>query len=127
MKSKSLVLKLILFIAILVISYLVFSRPTYSQNTIPYFDKIGHISSFFILTGLTYLAFRPHWVIIFSIMAGYGILIEVIQYFIPYRGAEVADVIADLSGVVLFYLVRFIYKKCIKSKTNNASSVIDNE
>ena len=116
MISKTNFFKLTLLLAFIVMSYLVFSQPTYSQNTIPYFDKIGHAGSFFILTCLTYLAFRPHWLVIVSLMAAYGILIEVIQYFIPYRGAEVADVIADLTGVALFYCLNFIYRKTLKKQ-----------
>ena len=49
------------------------------------------------------------------------ILIEVIQYFIPYRGAEVADVIADLTGVALFYFLNFIYRKIFKKQEITAS------
>lgn len=119
MISKSNFFKLALFIALIVMSYLVFSKPTYSQNTIPYFDKIGHMSSFFILTALTYLAFRPHWLFILVVMGAYGIIIEVIQSYIPYRGAEVADVVADLTGVLLFYILHFIYSKTFKKNAEN--------
>ncbi|MBV7315908.1 VanZ family protein [Shewanella sp. NIFS-20-20] len=101
---KRILFKLALLLSVLVISYLVFSRPSYSQ-AIPYLDKIGHLSSFFCLSLLTYLAFKPKWSVLIVIMAGYALLIEIVQSYLPYRSAELADWIADMAGVGLFYLM----------------------
>jgi VanZ family protein len=45
-------------------------------------------------------------------------LIELIQSRLPYRSASAADVIADLTGIALFYLVHFSMIKYRKLKAN---------
>ncbi|MGL4474643.1 MAG: VanZ family protein [Shewanella sp.] len=106
---KRIIFKFALLLAVLVISYLVFSRPNYSPS-VPHLDKIGHLSGFFCLSLLTYLAFKPKWPILLMIMAGYALLIEIVQSYLPYRSAEFGDWIADMSGVVLFYLSLWLYQ-----------------
>ncbi|WP_076541263.1 VanZ family protein [Shewanella sp. UCD-KL21] len=97
-------------LAVLIISYLVFSKPNYPM-TFSNMDKVGHTVSFFGLTFLAYFAFKPKWYWMALIMTAYAILIELIQSQIPYRSASVADVVADLVGVVLFYLLLFVFRK----------------
>ncbi len=70
-------------------------------------DKLGHVMAF------VYLAF----VLDFSIpdsqfnllkiipLLGYGLLIEIIQYFLPYRTFSLFDFLADGAGIVLYILV----------------------
>lgn len=82
-----------------------------------YFDKIFHVSIFFILVLLFFWPFtrttipeskkkRIFFVIILSAIA-YGVIIEFIQkYWIPGRSFELMDIIADASGsilVIIFY------------------------
>ena len=110
MITKNTLFKLTLVLAIIVVSYLVFSRPSYSQS-IPNLDKVGHIGSFFSLSYLTYLAFRPRWWLLTLSMAGYGTLIEVVQSRLPYRSADIADFVADMVGVALFYSSLWAYRK----------------
>lgn len=33
----------------------------------------------------------------------YGVAVEVIQYYVPGRGAELLDVVADIVGAATFY------------------------
>ncbi|MCC4831385.1 VanZ family protein [Shewanella sp. 10N.7] len=96
--------------AVLVVSYLVFSKPNYPV-TFNNMDKVGHVLSFFGLAFLAYFAFKPKWYWMCSILAFYAILIEVIQSQIPYRSASIADVVADLAGITLFYIFLFIFRK----------------
>ncbi|QYJ80523.1 VanZ family protein [Shewanella acanthi] len=102
--------KIALAIAFVSISYLVFSRPSYPQN-IPNLDKIGHLGSFFCLSYLTFLAFKPKWYWLASVLTGYAILIELVQSRLPYRSASMADVVADLAGIALFYFCLWAYGK----------------
>ncbi|BDM63331.1 teicoplanin resistance protein VanZ [Shewanella sp. NFH-SH190041] len=97
--------KFALLAALLVVSYLVFSRPDYPQDVIPNMDKIGHLGSFFLLSWLSYEAFRPRWQILVPTMAVYAVGIEFVQSFLPYRSASVGDVVADMLGVALFYML----------------------
>ncbi|MDO6619154.1 MULTISPECIES: VanZ family protein [unclassified Shewanella] len=96
--------------AVIIISYLVFSKPNYPM-TFSNMDKVGHTVSFLGLTFLAYFAFKPKWYWMGLIMTAYAVLIELIQSQIPYRSASIADVVADLIGVVLFYLLLFVFRK----------------
>ncbi len=82
-------------------------------------DKIGHFGSFFGLSLLTYLAFKPRWYTLTIFMAGYALFIELVQSRLPYRSADSADFLADMLGVLLFYFVRWIYRRYIKNSSIN--------
>jgi VanZ family protein len=41
----------------------------------------------------------------------FGILIEIRQYFLPYRKAEIGDVIADALGAVAGILICFVWTR----------------
>lgn len=102
--------KLALLVAVIVISYLVFSKPNYPQ-TFQHVDKVGHVGSFLALSFLAHYAFKPKWYYLVGALAGYAVLIELVQSRLPYRTASIGDIIADLSGIVLFYLLHFAYSK----------------
>nr|WP_239480546.1 VanZ family protein [Parashewanella hymeniacidonis] len=99
-----------LVVTVLIISYLVFSRPGYNQS-FPHIDKIGHMGSFFLLSALTHLAFKPKWWRLMSGLIAYAGLIEVVQSYLPYRSASWADFGADILGIVCFYLLLLGYRK----------------
>ena len=113
--KRQLVFRIALLAAVLLVSYLVFSKPSYPQN-IPNLDKVGHIGSFFMLAWLAYLAYRPRWYWIVLELAFYGMLIEVVQSFLPYRSADVKDFMADMAGVALFYLLLGVWHQVRRSK-----------
>ncbi|MGL4446267.1 VanZ family protein [Shewanella sp.] len=114
MTTKNTLFKLALAVAVVVISYLVFSRPTYTQS-IPHLDKIGHLGSFFCLAYLTYLAFRPRWYLLSSALAVYAVIIELVQARLPYRSASIADLLADFGGIALFYFCLWAYGKYFRA------------
>jgi VanZ family protein len=71
-----------------------------------YADKIKHISAFFTLSLLLNRSsssierrLRNMVALLF-----FGILIEVVQFFIPSRDADINDIIADFVGILLFQL-----------------------
>nr|WP_275974934.1 VanZ family protein [Shewanella gaetbuli] len=99
-----------LLIAIVVISYLVFSKPNYPQ-TFEHMDKVGHVGSFFCLAFLAHYAFKPRWYYLFGQLTVYAIFIELVQSRLPYRSASLGDIIADLVGILLFFLVQFCMAK----------------
>ncbi|GLS82778.1 VanZ family protein [Paraferrimonas haliotis] len=100
-----------LVLAFLSISFLVFSKPNYPELDINHFDKYGHIGAFWLLSWLTYASFHWRWPALVGAMASYAVFIEVIQSKLPYRSAEVADFIADMFGVVLFYASLWLYRR----------------
>ncbi len=110
--------QVLLILTLIVISYLIFSRPSYSQS-IPHVDKIGHFGSFFVLAWLTHQAFKPklsHLTVGLTLYAG---LIEIVQSYLPYRSASWGDVLADLLGIAFFYLTLFCYRE-INTQMKNA-------
>lgn len=78
-------------------------------------DKIKHVAAFYTLalladfswpdTGFGFV--KAVWLL------GYGLAIEIVQYFLPYRTFSLFDLGADAVGMVLFWLsiplLRHIY------------------
>ncbi len=83
------------------------------------YDKLGHALMFFAWT-LCFGLFRffqidlkrPSLVLIFTISAAFGLLIEILQFILPAgRSAEFLDFVADMlgSGIAL-YILHLIFK-----------------
>lgn len=105
--------RILLVISILVISFLAISEtnPT-TQNFID--DKLLHFLCFAYLTlifKLTQFIRQDFW--LYVIVLAYGILIEIVQMFLPYRSFELLDIFADFMGILcsglLFKLVKDFY------------------
>lgn len=87
------------------------SSPPSGPQGIAHLDKVVHFGLFFILAASMHYAFRfPYWMSI-AVLTLYGIAIEVIQHYIPGRGADVWDVVADVAGAVSFFICFHAYKK----------------
>jgi VanZ family protein len=69
-------------------------------------DKASHILAFGALSLAADLSFpqRPFGPAKIVALLGYGVLIEVVQYFLPYREASVFDVLADGVGIAAYAL-----------------------
>lgn len=69
-------------------------------------DKINHAAAYFVFAVIFYFAWKSdNLFVITGCGMAFGVLVEVIQYFLPYRSAELGDLIADLVGVVLGLMV----------------------
>jgi VanZ family protein len=95
-------------LVILLISYLAVSRIEETVlDTLSFInDKIEHTAAFLFLAFLLDFA-RPHqpwgerkWLPLFA----YGLLIEIVQYFIPYREFSLWDLAADALGLLVYPL-----------------------
>ncbi|MBA2410212.1 MAG: VanZ family protein [Gammaproteobacteria bacterium] len=67
-------------------------------------DKIVHLTAFFVLALCADYAFprrRFDWFTVLQLLS-YGLLIEVMQLFIPYRSFSLADLAADAAGLVIY-------------------------
>jgi len=94
----------------LAFSFSTFPKPPKTYPLIPYADKIVHALLFFVQTGLLLWELNFRNLTSTSIPVGrlfiwsvslpflYGVLIELIQHFLPYRGAELMDLLFDLMG-----------------------------
>jgi VanZ family protein len=71
-------------------------------------DKVNHFAAFLVLAWLADHAypgysFRPEpWMA----LLGYGLLIEVLQAFLPYREASLGDLVADGAGLLAYLALR---------------------
>ncbi|RUM63112.1 MAG: antibiotic resistance protein VanZ [Sulfurospirillum sp.] len=70
----------------------------------PYEDKMKHFMAFFTLSLLLNRSSSRYDARIRNVTALllFGIFIEIVQSFLPYRDASVYDVIADLGGILSF-------------------------
>ncbi|MCL4409430.1 VanZ family protein [Aliidiomarina haloalkalitolerans] len=90
--------------------FLIQSPPTPQTMRFEHADKIAHFGLFFILAGSLHLAFRPRvWVGLLLLLV-YGIVIEVVQHYVPGRGADPWDLVADMVGALTFYALRLAVK-----------------
>ncbi|NRA61015.1 MAG: VanZ family protein [Psychrobium sp.] len=94
--------KLALSGAFFVCCYLFFSQQNIAVD-INNADKWAHIIVFF---GLSFLLFfstklARYWQVL--ILLAYGAGVEVVQHFISYRSGGFDDVLADATGIFLFY------------------------
>ncbi|MEF8822838.1 MAG: VanZ family protein [Desulfohalobiaceae bacterium] len=68
-------------------------------------DKINHVAAFVLLVPLLGLAYRISLPRIALLLLGYGLLIEMAQYALPYRMFSLFDLAADGVGVLVGGLV----------------------
>ncbi|PKL35146.1 MAG: VanZ family protein [Spirochaetae bacterium HGW-Spirochaetae-1] len=74
-------------------------------------DKILHGVAFFVLSLLGSIAYKNSPVSLVLYLAVYGFLIELIQYFLPYRTFALSDLLADIIGIILFLLGKKVFYK----------------
>lgn len=72
-------------------------------------DKIMHFGIFLVLTWVFHEGFRPAFWKLFTALALYGALIEVMQEYFTRRSGEWLDWLADLAGILAFYLLRKVW------------------
>jgi len=110
---------------ILIYCLLIFIQSSYPSTELiadwPYIDKILHFAAYALLSTLFLRAFKTtriknnlKLVLILSVLFSffYGISDEIHQYFVPYRNADLMDVLADLLGSIMgIYLYQAIARK----------------
>ena len=110
---------------VLIYCLLIFIQSSYpSPENIPsrpYIDKFIHFAVYVILGMLFFRAFRIqrfkeniNMVIVLSILSSslYGISDEVHQYFVPYRDADIMDILADVAGSICgVYLIKLLKRR----------------
>lgn len=86
--------------------------------------KTAHVSEYFILGLLVFVALKPHtmtfqrkMLIVFLFGIAFASVDEFIQTFVPKRVGAISDVLIDSVGVVLSLLVVFVYQKSRREST----------
>jgi VanZ family protein len=100
-RSNILFFRTALFVALLVIMHLATTKIDYSvvDNLN---DKFSHILAFYTLALLVDFAFPDSRFTSSKVLTllGYGLMIECIQYFLPYRTFSLLDLAADAVGLI---------------------------
>ena len=96
--------KILFLITTLFVFYMAITYLDITLIDNPYEDKIKHFIAFFTLSLLLNRASSTYNARIRNVttLLLFGIFIEVVQSFIPYRDASVYDVTADLAGILSF-------------------------
>lgn len=82
-----------------------FQQGLSSGVEVPHFDKVGHFIAFFVLALCVDFATDLKKAISVFALVTYGILVEVIQGYIPGREASIADIVADSAGVIAYFIL----------------------
>ncbi len=104
-RSGTIACRLLLLLALVVTTYATTAELTHPAAT-GVNDKFAHFATFFVLSLLADLSFQKRgfdWKIWVPLVF-YGLLIEVIQYHIPYRSFSLLDWAADTSGLLIYAL-----------------------
>ena len=92
--------RILLLLLFLVISYLAFTPRRFPiiERT---WDKLDHFAAFFALALATDFSFPrlKYGIVKILPLLAYGVLIEIIQHFLPYRDFDLRDVVADAVGL----------------------------
>ena len=106
--------RLVFQLLVLFISYGAVT-PVEGGASLPYIDKLLHFVAFLVLTFFMDLSIKKP--LLFSkaaliLLILYAFLIELVQYFLSYRSAEVFDFISDLLGILvyLYFAPKIKYK-----------------
>ena len=103
-----------LFWSAIVVSYVAAILPQDLAPTVPELsDKAHHVFAFIVLGVLFRLAYTINYWYALLLLLGFGILIEVSQYYTPTRFAEVKDVLADMIGALIGLKLSKYLKKVI--------------
>jgi len=105
---------LIYWFPIILYCLLIFIQSSYpsikNAPELPYLDKVLHFVAYALLGILFLRAFKTsriknnvNLMLILSVLLSflYGISDEIHQYFVPYRSAELMDVLADMLGAII--------------------------
>jgi len=123
-KLKCLVLYWLPLILYCLFIYIQSAHPSPEQiPSVPFIDKMLHFSAYGLMGILFYRAYQtlriknniPLLMVLSAVSASlYGISDEIHQSFVPFRQAEVADVIADIIGAfsgVWLYRLLVVYRE----------------
>ena len=102
--------KIVIFRAMLLTALIVITHLATTSMQYPVVedisDKANHILAFYVLALLIDFSFpnREFGLAKVSVLLGYGLAIEFIQYFLPFRSASLLDVAADGVGLIVYWL-----------------------
>ena len=86
------------------------------EPSVKFLDKALHFLCFSYLTFITWLSrILNKDLHVYVIVLAYGILIEIVQRFLPYRSFEYLDIFADfigiIAGLIIIKILKNLYPK----------------
>jgi VanZ family protein len=109
MKSNQKLLALLIFLLLLILLFLVPSDLTAIVFKRIQLDTLGHIIGFFGLTYLLVTFIKLPLINTVICLFLYSALTEISQYYLGFRNGELVDVIADIVGISLFAVMRWLF------------------
>ena len=108
-RTSVIIFRVMLVLSLLLIIYLATAELEHPVMT-SVNDKFGHILAFVILAFLLDFSFPASSYNLSKILPllAYGILIEIVQYFLPYRMFSLLDMLADAGGLVIYAMLKHI-------------------
>ena len=110
MRIIQLSFKIILVISVPIITILSILEVNLESSP-NFLDKALHFFCFTYLTLITWLSrILSKDLHVYVIVLAYGILIEIVQRFLPYRSFEYLDIFADSIGIITGLIIIKIFK-----------------
>ena len=78
---------------------------------LPAIDTMGHLASFFILTWLSHSIIKLSLSLTIPLLIFYGALTEIGQSFLGFRSGEFGDFLADIIGIFIFVLAKWLHRR----------------
>ena len=106
-----------LFLALAIILVMATSTADHSAAT-GINDKAGHILAFVLLGLLAQQAYpesRDSWKL-YGWLLAYGLGIELIQYFLPYRSFSLLDLAADAAGLFIAFALMLTLRQATRAR-----------
>lgn len=108
----------VLFLCIIIAASFLLPELTSAVITQIKIDSIGHFISFFCLSIVLNALFKFPLAITVVCLVFYAILSEIGQYSLGFRHGEIRDVFADITGIILYLVLKYFYFIYQKSKTS---------
>lgn len=105
-RGKIIIFRVLLLIAVSLVTYLATTAQEYTVVTSSY-DKMHHFVAFIVLAFLLDFSFPDSGFneIKIVLLIAYGLSLEIIQHFLPYRMFSLIDVVADIIGLTSYGLL----------------------
>lgn len=109
------IIKVITIFILIVITYYSLKPPT--THNLPTNDKLGHFLAYSTLSFHLLLLYstKKNRILAILFAVSYGLLMELIQGFIPGRQSSFYDILANTSGVAIGLIIISLFKKQIIS------------
>ena len=115
MQTMQLSFRIILGISVFIITILSIQEVNI-KSSVNSLDKVLHFLCFSYLTLITWLSrILNKDLHVYVIVLAYGILIEIVQRYLPYRSFEYLDIFADfvgvIAGLIIIKIIKNLYPK----------------